>query len=127
MSAQGSGSIINIASVAGVKGAVRGIAYNATKFAVRGITKAAAVELAPKGIRVNAVLPGIIATPPTLRIPAESPAAMEASTPLGRWGRPDEAPNLVLFLASDESSSAPAATTSTAPRGRRGCVRAPRR
>jgi 3alpha(or 20beta)-hydroxysteroid dehydrogenase len=104
MSAQRSGSIVNIASVAGVKGAVRGIAYNATKFAVRGITKAAAVELAPKGIRVNAVLPGIIATPPTLRIPAESRAAMEAATPLGRWGRPDEAANLVLFLASDESS-----------------------
>lgn len=63
-----------------------------------------AVELAPVGIRVNTVLPGIIETPPTARIPAESRAAMEAATPLGRWGRADEAANLVLFLASDESS-----------------------
>jgi 3alpha(or 20beta)-hydroxysteroid dehydrogenase len=107
MTAAGGGSIVNISSTAGVRGADRGIAYNATKFAVRGITKAAAVELAQVGIRVNSVLPGIIETPPRARIPAESRAAMEAATPLGRWGRAEEAASLVLFVASDESSSCP--------------------
>lgn len=104
MTAAGGGSIINISSVAGVRGQARGVAYNATKFAVRGLTKAAAVELAPFGIRVNAVLPGIIDTPPTAGIPADVRRQMEAQTPLGRWGRPEEPAWLVLFLASDESS-----------------------
>jgi 3alpha(or 20beta)-hydroxysteroid dehydrogenase len=104
MRTAGSGSIINISSVAGVKGASHSLAYNTTKFAVRGMTKAAARELAPDGIRVNAVLPGIIDTPSSLKIRPEMREQMAAETPLGRWGRAEEAANLVLFLASDESS-----------------------
>ena len=68
MKAARRGSIVNISSVAGVKAQSHGLAYNSTKFAVRGMTRAAALELADHGIRVNAVLPGIIDTPSSLRI-----------------------------------------------------------
>jgi NAD(P)-dependent dehydrogenase (short-subunit alcohol dehydrogenase family) len=64
----------------------------------------AALELAPFGIRVNAVLPGVIDTPSSLRIRPDMREQMRASTPLGRWGRAEEVANLVLFLAADESS-----------------------
>jgi 3alpha(or 20beta)-hydroxysteroid dehydrogenase len=104
MKAAGRGSIVNISSVAGVKGQSHGLAYNSTKFAVRGMTRAAALELADHGIRVNAVLPGIIDTPSSLRIRPEFRTASAASTPLKRWGRASEAAHMVLFLASDESS-----------------------
>jgi 3alpha(or 20beta)-hydroxysteroid dehydrogenase len=104
MKAAGHGSIINISSVAGVKGQSHGLAYNSTKFAVRGMTRAAALELADHGIRVNAVLPGIIDTPSSLRIRPEFRVASAANTPLGRWGEASEAAHMVLFLASDESS-----------------------
>jgi 3alpha(or 20beta)-hydroxysteroid dehydrogenase len=104
MRAGGGGSIINISSTAGLLGAPNSLAYNSTKFAVRGLTRSAALELAPDKIRVNAVLPGIVDTPSSLRIRPEMREQMAAATPLGRWGRSDEAANLVLFLASDESS-----------------------
>jgi 3alpha(or 20beta)-hydroxysteroid dehydrogenase len=104
MKANGGGSIINISSTAGLRGGALGLAYNSTKFAVRGLTKAAALELAPERIRVNAVLPGIIDTPSSLRIRPEMREQMQAATPLRRWGQAEEVANLVLFLASDESS-----------------------
>jgi 3alpha(or 20beta)-hydroxysteroid dehydrogenase len=104
MKSAGRGSIVNISSVAGVKGQSHGLAYNSTKFAVRGMTRAAALELAPFGLRVNAVLPGIIDTPSSLLIRPEFREASAAATPLGRWGRADEAAHMVLFLACDESS-----------------------
>ncbi|HEY3878600.1 MAG TPA: glucose 1-dehydrogenase [Trebonia sp.] len=104
MKAAGRGSIVNISSVAGVKGQSHGLAYNSTKFAVRGMTRAAALELADHGIRVNAVLPGNIDTPSSLRIRPEFRTASAASTPLKRWGSASEAAHRVLFLASDESS-----------------------
>ncbi|WP_075981382.1 glucose 1-dehydrogenase [Bacillus massilinigeriensis] len=99
----GGGSIVNISSMNGlVAGAV---GYTDTKFAVRGLTKAAAMNLAPMGIRVNSVHPGVIATP--MVVQEDTKAAVEAFSahiPLKRVAQPEEVSNLVLFLASDESS-----------------------
>ena len=104
------GSIVNISSAAGLVGAANAVAYTASKFAVRGMTKVAAIELAADGIRVNSVHPGMIYTPMAqMDVSAESEAVsnkMLADTPAGRWGSPDEIANMVLMLASDESSFA---------------------
>ncbi|QJD85461.1 glucose 1-dehydrogenase [Cohnella herbarum] len=97
----GGGSIVNISSLAGIIGANKKIAYTASKFAVRGMTKAAALELGEYGIRVNSVHPGFIVTPMT---EALINPELENSFPLKRAGRPEEVSDLVLFLASDESS-----------------------
>src|SRR5690606_6957067 len=86
---------------AGLVGAVQKIAYTASKFAVRGMTKAAALELAPYGIRVNSVHPGFIETPMTERLINEELVSM---FPIKRAGKPEEVTNLVVYLASDESS-----------------------
>lgn len=97
------GSIINISSINGLVGGA--IGYTDTKFAVRGMTKAAALELSPQGIRVNSVHPGVIETPMIMQ--ADTKAAVEAfakQIPLRRIAKPEEISNLVLFLASDESS-----------------------
>ncbi|AQS53965.1 3-alpha-(or 20-beta)-hydroxysteroid dehydrogenase [Jeotgalibaca dankookensis] len=103
MKKAGGGSIVNISSMNGlVAGAV---AYTDTKFAVRGMTKAAAINLAPMGIRVNSVHPGVIATP--MVVQEDTKAAVEAFSkqiPLKRVAEPKEVSNMVLFLASDESS-----------------------
>ncbi|MBC7522252.1 MAG: glucose 1-dehydrogenase [Sandarakinorhabdus sp.] len=99
MIASGGTSIINISSVAGLRGAAGGSAYVASKFGVRGLTKAVAAELAPFGIRCNSVHPGIIDTPM-----AENLNTQGYDYPLGRMARADEVTNLVLYLASDESS-----------------------
>ena len=99
----GGGSIVNISSMNGlVAGAV---GYTDTKFAVRGMTKAAAINLAPMGIRVNSVHPGVIATP--MVVQEDTKAAVEEFSkhiPLKRVAQPEEVSNMVLFLASDESS-----------------------
>jgi 3alpha(or 20beta)-hydroxysteroid dehydrogenase len=103
MKAQGSGSIVNISSIAGMRGAAIAHAYSATKWAVRGMSKSAAVELAPYGVRVNSVHPGIIDT----NMLEEFGGAVEAiveQIPLGRVAEADEVANLVCFLASDDSS-----------------------
>ena len=97
----GGGSIINISSLAGIIGAMQKIAYTASKFAVRGMTKAAALELGQYGIRVNSVHPGFIETPMTEGLINDQ---LEQTFPLKRAGKPEEVTNLVLFLASDESS-----------------------
>jgi 3alpha(or 20beta)-hydroxysteroid dehydrogenase len=97
--ASGSGSIINISSVAGMRGAPGGSAYVASKFGVRGLTKAVAAELAPFGVRCNSVHPGIIDTPM-----AEGLNTKGYDYPIGRMARSDEVTNLVLYLASDEAS-----------------------
>lgn len=103
MKKAGGGSIVNISSMNGlVAGAV---AYTDTKFAVRGMTKAAAINLAPMGIRVNSVHPGVIATP--MVVQEDTKAAVEAFSkqiPLKRVAEPKEVSYMVLFLASDESS-----------------------
>ena len=100
MTEQGSGSIVNISSVAGLEGVFGSMAYTASKFAVRGMTKVAAKELGPSGVRVNSVHPGIIDTAMTADFPKER---MLRSVPIGREADPSEVAAVVLFLASDES------------------------
>jgi 3alpha(or 20beta)-hydroxysteroid dehydrogenase len=97
---QGSGSIVNISSVAGLEGVFGSMAYTASKFAVRGMTKVAAKELGPKGVRVNSVHPGLIATEMT----KDFPERMYRGIPLGRAADPSEVAALVLFLASADAS-----------------------
>ncbi len=103
MREKGSGSIINISSVAGLGGAEIALAYAATKWAVRGMTKSAARELAADNVRVNSVHPGIIDTPMLEAFGSLLPMIKER-IPMGRLATADEVANLVLFLASDESS-----------------------
>ncbi len=98
------GSIVNISSGAGLTGAPNMIGYVASKFAVTGMTRAAALELAPRGIRVNSVHPGAIDTPMVAANPQDMVAAVIAATPLQRIGRPEEVAEVALFLASDASS-----------------------
>lgn len=97
------GSIINISSINGLEGGALG--YTDTKFAVRGMTKAAAKELAPYGIRVNSVHPGIINTSMVQNSPHfEQIKTITQNIPLKRMAEPNEISQLVLFLASDDSS-----------------------
>ena len=103
MQKAGGGSIVNISSMNGIVAGAVG--YTDTKFAVRGLTKAAAIECANYGIRVNSVHPGVIATP--MVVQEDTKAAVEAFSkhiPLKRVAQPEEVSNLVLYLASDESS-----------------------
>src|SRR5215470_15931080 len=108
MKAAGAGSIVNISSIEGLTGAAECSAYAASKFAVRGMTKAAAQELGRFGIRVNSVHPGGILT----RMVLENAETMDPergerylrALPLGRFGESIEVSRLVAFLASDESS-----------------------
>lgn len=104
MRARGGGAIVNISSIAGLRGFPGALAYVATKWAVRGMTKTAAAELARDGIRVNSVHPGLIDTPMIAANAPETNAAVVAGTPLRRAGTPEEVARLVLFLASDEAS-----------------------
>jgi 3alpha(or 20beta)-hydroxysteroid dehydrogenase len=101
----GGGSIVNISSIAGIVAMPESsIAYSASKGAVRLMTKNAALELAPHGIRVNSVHPGRVETPMTDGQTDAKLAWMHARTPLGRSARPEEIAHGVLFLASDEAS-----------------------
>jgi len=103
----GGGSIVNISSVEGLAGMPLLTAYAASKFAIRGMTKVAAMELGPAGIRVNSVHPGGINTQmvsTALGGIAVDPDAVGQFVTLGRVGQPEEVANVVLFLASDESS-----------------------
>ncbi|OBF21061.1 3-alpha-hydroxysteroid dehydrogenase [Mycobacterium kubicae] len=99
MKAAGRGSIINISSIEGLAGTIACHGYTATKFGVRGLTKSAALELGPNGIRVNSIHPGLIRTPMTEWVPDDL-----FQTALGRAAEPQEVSNLVVYLASDESS-----------------------
>ena len=104
MERAGGGSIVNISSTAGLRGSARAFAYGATKWALRGMTKSAAMELAPRGIRVNSVHPGPVATPMLdIRTPEENAARLK-SVPMGRQGTAEEVARLVLFLLADDSS-----------------------
>lgn len=101
----GGGSIVNVSSIYGLIGSGAAAAYQATKGAVRLLTKTAAVQYASEGIRVNSIHPGVIDTGMVdEEIPAEGLPALTAATPLGRMGRPEEIAYGALFLASDESS-----------------------
>ena len=101
------GSIVNISSVAGLEGVFGSMAYGASKWAVRGMTKVAAKEFGRDGIRVNSVHPGIIETDMVSGMPAMSDdarkARLAASLPVGRLGTPRDIAEMVLFLASDAS------------------------
>lgn len=107
MTRSGGGSIVNVSSVEGLAGMPYLVAYTASKFAIRGMTKVAAMELGEKGIRVNSVHPGAVDT----RMVSEAIGGIEVDmsrvgkkVALGRVGQPDDIANVVLFLASDESA-----------------------
>lgn len=104
---QGGGAIVNTASVAGLVGAPKMAAYSASKHAVLGLTKSAAIEYARKGIRVNAVCPGVIRTAMYERAVAADPQIGLAAAqmhPVGRLGEVDEVAAVVLWLCSDAAS-----------------------
>ncbi len=106
MSAAKSGAIVNISSVAGMIGAPTQVAYSASKFAVRGMTKIAAKELGRYNVRVNSIHPGFIDTDMLAELPAfqrGDDKRMLRAVPLGRVGEARDVANLALFLASDES------------------------
>jgi 2-deoxy-D-gluconate 3-dehydrogenase len=103
MLAQGGGRIINVASMLSFQGGIRVPAYAAAKHAVAGLTKSLANEWAARGVNVNAIAPGYIATDNTvaLREDAQRNAAILDRVPAGRWGNPEDLMGAVVFLASD--------------------------
>lgn len=104
MKAGGGGSIVNISSIRGLVGRAGLLAYTATKFAVRGMTKVAALELGEFGIRVNSIHPGAVATRLIGSATPEQVDPQFAHQPIGRIARPAEIARLAVFLASDDSS-----------------------
>jgi NAD(P)-dependent dehydrogenase (short-subunit alcohol dehydrogenase family) len=106
MQAQGHGSIVNLSSVVGQIGVAGASVYTASKHAVEGLTKSAALEAAGSGVRVNAVAPGPIETGMLDRFTgsADRKAGLIAGVPLKRAGTPDEIAQAVVFLASDKAS-----------------------
>ncbi|SHN39626.1 SDR family NAD(P)-dependent oxidoreductase [Cryptosporangium aurantiacum] len=100
------GAIVNVASAAGIRAVPNRLAYVASKFGVVGVTQTMALEVAPRGIRVNAVAPGMIRTPMTAPM-FEDPAnveAIRASHPIGREGEPHEIAAAIAFLLSEDAS-----------------------
>lgn len=104
MKRSGKGSIVNISSIGGLVAVPNTIAYGASKFAVRGMTKDAALDLVDDHIRVNSVHPGMVETPILKNIPAETRAKIAQHVPMKRLGKPAEIANVVNFLASDAAS-----------------------
>lgn len=104
MKAQGGGNIINTSSMVAEYGQPSGCGYPATKFAVNGLTKSLARELAKDQIRVNAVAPGVTETDMVAALPKEMVERISAGIPLGRVGEPVDIANAYLFLASDQAS-----------------------
>ena len=105
MAARARGSIVNISSIAGLQGSAGTVAYTASKFAVRGMTKVVAKELAPFGVRVNSVHPGLIDTAMLRQITdvVGDDTALKSRVPIGEFATAGDVANVVLFLASDES------------------------
>jgi 3-oxoacyl-[acyl-carrier protein] reductase len=104
MASSGGGSIVNIASIVGEKGAAGQAAYSATKGAVIALTKSAAKELGPAGVRVNAIAPGMVRTERFEKEMRERFPESEAGILLGRLAEPEEISELVAFLASEKAS-----------------------
>ena len=104
MVARGSGVILNTSSMVSIYGQPSGIAYPVSKFAMNGLTVSLARELGPKGIRVNAVAPGITETDMMKAVPREVIEPMIRQIPLRRLGQPEDIANAFVFLASDEAS-----------------------
>jgi 3alpha(or 20beta)-hydroxysteroid dehydrogenase len=107
--AAGGGSIVNISSVAGIEGVGGVVGYGSSKWAVRGMTKIAALELGHENIRVNSVHPGGVETPMVSGPRSDAPRDRDRTSvyleqPIARIGQPDEIARMVLFLASDEAS-----------------------
>ena len=101
---RGSGVILSTSSMVSISGQPSGFAYPASKFAVNGLTVSLARELGPKGIRVNAVAPGITETDMMKAVPKEVIEPMIAKIPLRRLGKPEDIANAFVFLASEEAS-----------------------
>lgn len=104
MREQGSGSIVNMSSISGKVGNIGQTNYSAAKAGIIGLTKAAAKEVAFKGVRVNAIQPGLIRTAMTEAMPQKAWDSKMAEIPMGRAGEPDEIAKVALFLASDLAS-----------------------
>ena len=104
MVAKGGGVILSTSSMVSISGQPSGFSYPASKFAVNGLTVSLARELGPKGIRVNAVAPGITETDMMKAVPKEVIEPMIARIPLRRLGQPEDIANAFVFLASDEAS-----------------------
>ena len=104
MIARGNGVILNTSSMVSIYGQPSGIAYPASKFAVNGLTVSLARELGPKGIRVNAVAPGITETDMMKAVPKEMIEPLISQIPLRRLGQPEDIANAFVFLASEEAS-----------------------
>jgi 3alpha(or 20beta)-hydroxysteroid dehydrogenase len=104
LAAGGGGSIINLSSYAGMQGQGSSVAYQATKWAVRGMTRFAAREFAARNIRVNAVVPGFIDTPMVQAARQEVRDSAVGRTPLGRLGTVADVAAAITYLASDESA-----------------------
>ncbi len=104
MKAAGGGSIVNVSSSAGLVGVKDAIAYSASKWAVRGLSRSAALDLAPYSIRVNSVHPGLTETAIFTGFPREVLDAMTAALPQPRLGDPAEVAAVIRFLASDQAS-----------------------
>jgi NAD(P)-dependent dehydrogenase (short-subunit alcohol dehydrogenase family) len=106
MRRQGGGSIINTASISGLQGDVGSVVYAASKAAVINLTRALSTDYAPEGIRVNAICPGTITTPPVVRAMADAQVrdSYVRAHSLRRLGRPEEIANAAVWLASDEAS-----------------------
>ncbi len=104
MATRGTGVILSTSSMVSISGQPSGFAYPASKFAVNGLTVSLARELGPKGIRVNAVAPGITETDMMKAVPPEVIEPMIRQIPLRRLGQPEDIANAFLFLASDEAS-----------------------
>ena len=101
------GSVINLSSIASVKGIPAAVVYSAAKSAVDAITRGLAAELGPRKIRVNAIAPGGVETEGTRTggiVGSDFEKAMVAATPLGRFGRPDDIARVAVFLASDDAA-----------------------
>lgn len=98
------GRIINISSVYGVSGAKGEAAYCTAKAGIIGLTKTVAREAGADGVTVNAVVPGLIRTPPMIKMPDKYKEPVLAQTPLGRMGEPEEVARVIAFLASDDAS-----------------------
>jgi 3alpha(or 20beta)-hydroxysteroid dehydrogenase len=96
-------SIVNIASIAAITGHYA-VAYSTSKWALRGLSRAASLELGPKGIRVNTVMPGAFETPMTSNVPTSVTDTLISETPLGRCGQPQDIAGLIVYLLSDESA-----------------------
>jgi NAD(P)-dependent dehydrogenase (short-subunit alcohol dehydrogenase family) len=104
MVARGKGAIVCVSSISACIGQIGQVAYGPSKFVASGLTKHLAIDLAGKGVRVNAVAPGTIATPAVARMDPDGIAKSVKLHPLGRIGQPAEVASAILFLASDEAS-----------------------